>query len=159
MRTTPAPATVVLLLLSNPAFAHRLDEYLQATTISIEKDRVAGQLRLTPGVAVFPIVIAAIDTDHDEVISNAEQKAYAGRVLADLSLFMDGESVKLQLVSTAFPTRCRESRHRSICLIHHKIIVPARPLDVRQRTLLKYYFVQRSRRAKAEMRTGLALPA
>ena len=103
MRTTPAPATVILLLLGNPAFAHRLDEYLQATTISIEKDRVAGQLRLTPGVAVFPLVIAAIDTDHDGSISNAEQKAYAGRVLADLSLLVDGERLKLQLISTAFP--------------------------------------------------------
>ena len=39
-------------------------------------------MTLTPGVAVFPVVLAAIDTDADGVISEAEQRAYAERVLA-----------------------------------------------------------------------------
>ena len=43
---------VVFCWLATPAFAHRLDEYLQATTIAVEKDRLVLQLRLTPGVAV-----------------------------------------------------------------------------------------------------------
>ena len=96
-------ASLILLSLANPAFAHRLDEYLQATMISLEKDRVAAQIRLTPGVAVFPIVIATIDTDHDGVISKAEQRAYAERVLADLSLSIDGDRLRLQLISAVFP--------------------------------------------------------
>ena len=96
-------ASLILLSLGNPAFAHRLDEYLQATMISLEKDRVAAQIRLTPGVAVFPIVIATIDTDHDGVISKAEQRAYAERVLADLSLSIDGDRLRLQLISAVFP--------------------------------------------------------
>lgn len=96
-------ASLILLSLGNPAFAHRLDEYLEATTISLEKGRIAAQIRLTPGVAVFPIVIATIDTDHDGVISKAEQRAYAERVLADLSLSVDGDRLGLQLISTAFP--------------------------------------------------------
>ena len=49
----------------------------------LEKDRVQAQIRLTPGVAVFPIVLAKIDTDADGVISEAEQRAYAERVLGD----------------------------------------------------------------------------
>jgi hypothetical protein len=40
--------------------AHRLDEYLQTTTFSVEKDRVQAQIRLTPGVTVLPLVLAKI---------------------------------------------------------------------------------------------------
>ena len=58
-------------------------EYLQATTISAEKDRVQAQIRLTPGVAVFPVVLARIDADAGGVISEAEQRAYSERVLDD----------------------------------------------------------------------------
>ena len=46
-------AGVLLLSYGAPASAHRLDEYLQATTIALEKNRVHAELRLTPGVAVF----------------------------------------------------------------------------------------------------------
>src|SRR2546428_6221937 len=95
-----AAAGTMLLSVSTPAFAHRLDEYLQATTISLEKDRVQAQIRLTPGVAVFPIVFASIDSDADGIISEAEQHAYAERVLRDLSLTIDGDRVQLRLVSS-----------------------------------------------------------
>ena len=95
-----AAAGTMLLSLGTPAFAHRLDEYLQATTISLEKDRVQAQIRLTPGVAVFPIVFASIDSDADGIISEAEQHAYAERVLRDLSLTIDGDRVQLRLVSS-----------------------------------------------------------
>ena len=95
-----AAAGTMLLSIGTPAFAHRLDEYLQATTISLEKDRVQAQIRLTPGVAVFPIVFASIDSDADGIISEAEQHAYAEGVLRDLSLTIDGDRVQLRLVSS-----------------------------------------------------------
>ena len=38
----------VVLLTATPAGAHRLDEYLQATTIAVEKGRVHAEIRLTP---------------------------------------------------------------------------------------------------------------
>ena len=95
-----AAAGTMLLSVGTPAFAHRLDEYLQATTISLEKDRVQAQIRLTPGVAVFPIVFASIDSDADGIISEAERHAYAERVLRDLSLTIDGDRVQLRLVSS-----------------------------------------------------------
>src|SRR5437764_3773954 len=97
-----AAAGALLLPLATTASAHRLDEYLQATTISVEKDRVQAQIRLTPGVAVFPIVLANIDTDADGVISEAEQRAYAERVLGDLSLTIDGHQLRVRLVSLKF---------------------------------------------------------
>ena len=103
MKMSLATASLILLSLGTPASAHRLDEYLQATTISLEQNRVQAQIRLTPGVAVLPIVMATIDTDGDGVISAGEQRAYSEQVLGDLSLAVDGDRLKLQLISTNFP--------------------------------------------------------
>jgi hypothetical protein len=96
-------AAAIILLAGMPALAHRLDEYLQGTLISIDKTRLEAQITLTPGVAVFPFVLAGIDTDGDGFISQAEQRAYAGRVLRDLSLSIDGQPLTLHLVAAQFP--------------------------------------------------------
>lgn len=103
MNTRVAAAVMVCLSLCVPAFAHRLDEYLQATLISVEKDHVQASMRLVPGVAVFPAVLASIDTNADGVISETEGRAYAERVLGDLSLRVDGEQLKARLISVDFP--------------------------------------------------------
>lgn len=102
MKLRLAAAGAILLLTATFASAHRLDEYLQATTISVEKNRVQAQIRLTPGVAVFPIVLANIDTDADGVISEAEERAYAQRVLGDMSVTIDGDRLQLRLLSMKF---------------------------------------------------------
>jgi hypothetical protein len=94
----------ILLLGATSAFAHRLDEYLQATTFGIEGSRVEMKMRLTPGTQVFENVLAAIDTDKNGDISEAEQKAYADLVRRDLSLNIDRHPLELRLVSSAFPT-------------------------------------------------------
>ena len=91
-----------LLWMETPASAHRLDEYLQATTISLEQGRIQAQMRLTPGVAVFPGVFASMDTNGDGVLSDAEQRAYAERALRDLSLMLDGNRLRLRPVSWKF---------------------------------------------------------
>jgi hypothetical protein len=93
---------VILLLALEPAQAHRLDEYLQGTLLSIEKNRVNVQITLTPGVAVFPVVFASIDADRSGVISAAEQQAYARRVLQDLSLRIDDQPLTPRLLSVKF---------------------------------------------------------
>ncbi len=93
----------ILLSLAACAFAHRLDEYLQATIISVEKDHVQASMRLIPGVAVSSIILADIDTNGDGVISEAEQRDYAERVLRELSITVDGKSVRPTLVSQKFP--------------------------------------------------------
>ena len=103
MTTRLAATIAVAIALSVPACAHRLDEYLEATLISVEKDRVHAQLRLAPGVAVFPFLISTIDTDADGLISSTEQRSYAERVLRDLSLSLDGNALKPRLVSVIFP--------------------------------------------------------
>jgi hypothetical protein len=103
MRTRFTAAGLILFWIGAPASAHRLDEYLQAAMISVEKDRIQAQLRLTPGVAAFPVVFAAIDTNADGVLSETEQRTYAGRVLRDLSITIDGVHLKPRLVSMRFP--------------------------------------------------------
>ena len=83
--------------------AHRVDEYLQATTIAVAKDRVHAEIHLTPGIQVFPVVLAVIDTNRDGAISVAEQRVYVARVLRDVSLRVDGGRLTFRLVSSKFP--------------------------------------------------------
>ncbi len=94
----------IFVLAAMPAFGHRLDEYLQGTIISVGKNRLDAQMILTPGVAVFPALLAEIDANADGAISEAEQRAYASKVLGDLTLTLDGHGVKPRLLSMQFPT-------------------------------------------------------
>ena len=99
-----ALSVAFFVLLPAPLFAHRLDEYLQATILSVEPGHVEASMRLVPGVAVSSAVIAGIDTNGDGALSGAEQQAYAQRVLGDLSLTVDGQRLALRLVSATFPS-------------------------------------------------------
>jgi hydrogenase/urease accessory protein HupE len=103
-------AAAVFLSLTAPAWAHRLDEYLQATILSVERDHVEGFMRLVPGVAVSASVISSIDTNGDGTLSEPEQRAYALRVLSDLSLSIDAQQLATNLVSAQFPS-LDEMRH------------------------------------------------
>jgi hypothetical protein len=103
-RATAAAVMLVWLAAALPAPAHRLDEYLQDTSVSLHADHVDVQVRLTPGVAVLPAVLAMIDTDADGKLSPAEQQAYASQVLRDLSLAIDGHPLQLRLLASTFPS-------------------------------------------------------
>ena len=92
-----------VLLFARAASAHRIDEYLQATILSLEANEAHASMRLIPGVMVAPSVIDAIDSDHDGVFSESEKRAYAQRVLGDLSITVDGAPVIPQLLSWSFP--------------------------------------------------------
>jgi HupE / UreJ protein len=92
-----------LVVLGRPSFAHRLDEYLQATMISVEENQVQLSMRLIPGVAVSGVVLTDIDANRDGVISEEEGHAYAERVLHETSLSLDGRRLSPRLVSATFP--------------------------------------------------------
>lgn len=98
-----AVIVVCVLLCGNAAWAHRIDEYLQATILSVEANRVHASMRLIPGVLVAPVVIAAIDSDHDGVFSDAEKRAYAERVVRDLSITVDGKVAHPELDAWTLP--------------------------------------------------------
>jgi hypothetical protein len=95
---------VVVLCFGRIASAHRLDEYLQATRISIELNRVDIEMDLTPGVAVAERLIQAIDRDHNQHISDAEAAAYANAVVQAVSLDVDGRARSLLVEDYRFPT-------------------------------------------------------
>jgi hypothetical protein len=103
MKTKLLAAAAILLSLCAAAFAHRLDEYLQATILSVEKDHVQASMRLIPGVAVSSRVLASIDTNGDGIFSETEQQAYAQRVLRDISITVDGKNASPALISQNFP--------------------------------------------------------
>ncbi len=94
---------LALLGLPSTGLAHRLDEYLQATLVSIEPGEVRLQINLTPGVAVAERVLARIDRDHDGVISTNEAAAYADLLKNQLVVALDGRKMTLNLASSNFP--------------------------------------------------------
>lgn len=103
MKLKLATTAWALVSLTGIASAHRLDEYLQATLISVSKDHIDVSMRLIPGIAVSSTVIASIDSNGDGVLSNQEQCAYAQHVLDGLSLTLDGKALKPKLLTATFP--------------------------------------------------------
>ncbi|HKW96984.1 MAG TPA: hypothetical protein VJN43_04580 [Bryobacteraceae bacterium] len=85
------------------ASAHRLDEYLQATRLSIAMDRVDLEIDLTPGTSIADKVLAWIDTNGDGRISDAEAEAYAEEMLRSVTLKVDGRPASIALVMNSFP--------------------------------------------------------
>jgi hypothetical protein len=84
--------------------AHRLDEYLQATRVGIERYRVSLEIDLTPGVSVGRQVTSWIDSDGNRVISLPESLEYGRQVLDALSLTVDGRAVSLELGKVEAPS-------------------------------------------------------
>jgi nickel/cobalt transporter (NicO) family protein len=86
-----------------PAGAHRLDEYLQTTRLSIDLDRIGVEMDLTAGQAMATQVFSWVDTNRDGEISQAEGDAYARRVVGSVALLADGKPVPLTLTEAHFP--------------------------------------------------------
>jgi len=90
-------------LASTSASAHRRDEYLQASRIAIDPERLEIELDLTPGIAIAPGVLAEIDRSGDGVVADGEAHAYAAHVLSGIRLEIDGQPLPLALVTRQFP--------------------------------------------------------
>ena len=95
---------VVLVGHPSPSDAHRLDEYLQASRISVDRDRVTVEVDLTPGVEVAAQVIARIDSNRDGRISKDEGAAYANEVVRTTLLSVDHRPVRAVLEDAQFPS-------------------------------------------------------
>ena len=103
MRRMGVSVLLALSLIGGTA-AHRLDEYLQATLIGVTRDGTDVEIRLTPGVAMLPVLMAVIDQDRDGRISSGEERAYLGRVAREVELRVDGVPAPLSLIESKFPT-------------------------------------------------------
>ena len=93
----------LLLALASDGLAHRLDECLQATRVSVATNRIDVSLDLTPGVAVAGPVLEIIDQNRNGHISRDECDAYAQRVLKDIRVGLDENVLAMKLADTAFP--------------------------------------------------------
>ena len=89
--------------LATPAAAHRVDEYLQATRLSIDTERVDLEIDLTAGSAMASQVFGWIDTNRNGEISDAEGQVYAQQVLDSVVLKVDGRPVPIKMVESSFP--------------------------------------------------------
>ena len=96
------PLLLALLAFPSGVFAHRDDQYLQATLVAIEPGGVRLQINLKPGVAVAEQVIAEIDRDRDGAISKNEAAGYAELLKRDLTLRIDGRDLELKLTRSEF---------------------------------------------------------
>lgn len=83
--------------------AHRMDAYLQAARIGIEPSQVELQLDLTPGIAVFDSVIAALDGNRDGIVSEVEKNGYVSAVMRSVTLALDGKPLPLSTSTATFP--------------------------------------------------------
>jgi nickel/cobalt transporter (NicO) family protein len=103
-------AVVCLLLMRMDAAAHRLDEYLQATRVSLARGAVTLEVDLTPGASVAASVLEVLDTDRDGRFSAFEAGAYGRAVVEDLVIELDGRPVALTVdrVEASTPGEMRE---------------------------------------------------
>ncbi len=116
---------IAIAMLALPLSAHRLDEYLQATLLSVSKSELQAEMTLTPGVAILPFLLAEMDRDADGMFSDAEQRAYASVVLADQTLTIDGQPLYPRLDSVRFPTLDELQEGVGAIRIHFRAALPA----------------------------------
>lgn len=116
----------LLLVLATDAWAHRLDECLQATRISVATNRIDVSIDLTPGVAVADQVLAVVDKDKNGRISKTEAAAYAQRVLKDIQVGLDEKILAVSQVDTSFPDLADVKK--GLGIIRIKATAPVEPL-------------------------------
>ena len=97
MRGIFAGAMLLVLALPASSSAHRLDEYLQASRVSLARDQVALEIDLTPGASIAARVAARVDRDADGRISPLEAEAYGRAVVREVLLEVDGRALPLTL--------------------------------------------------------------
>ena len=96
--------TGIFLIFAQSASAHRLDEYLQATRLSLAANQIGVEIDLTPGVDVAQAIFAMINTDHDGTISPSEAAKYANQVVRETALEIDGHPSQLDVLRYEFPS-------------------------------------------------------
>jgi hypothetical protein len=94
---------IVVVLTGSTLGAHQIDEYVQATRVSVLRDRIVVSLDLTPGVAIAPALIEQLDRDSDQHVSPLEAEAYGREVLRALTATLDAAPLPLRLTRVEVP--------------------------------------------------------
>jgi hypothetical protein len=95
---------ISLLALPPAAAAHPLDELFQVTYVVMAPNRITLQLELYPGVLIASQVLALIDTNSDDRISESESRAYVNLFLKDIIFELDGQPSPLTPTNFEFAT-------------------------------------------------------
>lgn len=95
---------VGLVVFPVTALAHPLDVYLQATYITVRPTAIIVELDLSPGVLVAPQILAQLDPDGDQQITEAEGQAYVTALLPNLLLQVDGQPLMLAVTKIDMPS-------------------------------------------------------
>lgn len=135
MRCAFTPLMAIVLCVAGATHAHRLDEYLQATTISVSRSEVRLDIRLAPGVQVWPRVLANIDTDKDGTLSDAELRSYAMRIGGDLALSLDGEPLGLRYIASS--AHDMQAFKRGLGEIHVRFVAAVKPASAKRRLVFE----------------------
>ncbi|BDP43285.1 hypothetical protein DAETH_32540 (plasmid) [Deinococcus aetherius] len=93
----------LLALWSGWAGAHPVDEVVQAAYLTLAPGAVQLELDLTPGVQVVGTIIKALDPNGDGKVTAAEARTYAGRVLGQSTLSLNGVAVPWTLEKVEVP--------------------------------------------------------
>ena len=123
----------LLLALATEALAHRLDEYLQATRVSVTTKRLDISIDLTPGVAIADQALSVIDKDRDGRISKTERAAYVQLLLKDIRVAVDAKVITLRVVESTFPNRLEMKG--GVGVIRIKATAPVGPLAAGRHSL------------------------
>ena len=99
----PAVLLLCLFLPTQPASAHPLDVYLQASYLTITPSAISVEIDLSPGVLVAPRVLGQLDRDGDREISGTEARSYLLQVVDDARIEVDGQARALTLTGVDVP--------------------------------------------------------
>lgn len=84
--------------------AHPVNEYVQASYLTLTEDQILIDVNLTAGVLIGDAILADIDVDDDGIISDSEQIEYAEMVASELYLEADGQALTITLSDVEYPT-------------------------------------------------------
>jgi hypothetical protein len=103
-----APARLLLvgaaaLMLPAGVQAHRLDEVLQTTRISIGVNQIDLDVAISPGIETAAAVLSAVDVNGNGAIDAIEERNYVDGIARALRLSIDGRVLPLRPARDGFP--------------------------------------------------------
>ncbi|MCQ3976444.1 MAG: hypothetical protein DPW09_23685 [Anaerolineae bacterium] len=95
---------VARLAYSPAAAAHPLDEFYQVTYVVVGPHRITLQIEQYPGLLIAPRILALVDSNQDDQISETESQAYTERFLKDIIFEIDGQPAAVTPADLEFST-------------------------------------------------------
>lgn len=115
---------ILLFLLVSSVSAHPLDEYLQASYLTLTGDTLVVDVDLSPGVLVAARVLPLIDTDGSGDISKTEGQLYIDEIVKALHLSANDNPIPLTLNGVEYPPYLDLSAGTGVIRLHLSAPLP-----------------------------------